>query len=126
VVFKVAKRGGSRLVIATPSNEIMDLAVDGNDVYYQDYTTPSVLYRQPKKGGPATRVANGLYNPGTLMIRGGRLLWLSPVEILSVELRGGAPTVLHRCRDVPMGLALDAGGMYFGEGEEVLKVPLHP
>jgi alpha-tubulin suppressor-like RCC1 family protein len=122
-ISKVAKHGGSTLVIAAQRRRPVSLALDADQVLWAEQGETDAdgsVRAAPKLGGESTLVAATGQRPIAIALHGGSVHFLThdlAGTLGRAPATGGATTVL--VSDLPMafGLGVDASGLYFTVGD---------
>jgi hypothetical protein len=122
----VALSGGTPTSL-TPAAEVVDLALEGTDLYWIDRDSQAVM-KTPAAGGASTVFAQGTY-PFALRADAANVYWTDEASagtgevILKAALGGGAPVTLAVDASI-FALAVDASSVYWVNHDYVMKAPL--
>lgn len=131
-VKKVPLQGGAVTTVAPAENSTYSgIVVDGENLYWTNYTTPGSTMQQAKAGGAPITLHAGSQYPSGVVVTGGRVVWsaLSETVIRSTPIGGGPITNVASNQDgVRWGLTADSTHLYWiTEGDfpmQLWSVPL--
>lgn len=122
------RTAGAARRLATAAFTVLDVAVDGDYVYWIDDQPIAVVMRVPIAGGAAELVSSSpVGRAGSMAIAGGRVFWVAmPDRILWAPLTGGTATTLVSGLAFVTDLVADPTHVYFNEQDagRVSRVPL--
>jgi len=103
------------------------IAVDDTGLYWTNGKSfgggDAAVLKMPLGGGTVTTLASQQTQPSTIVVDGTTAYWVNlDGEVMSVPLAGGPPTRLALAN--ALGLAIDAGYLYYATGGAVMKLPV--
>ena len=114
-VMKLAKTGGTPIVIASGQNSPADIALDGAYIYWTNNGDGTVM-KAPLAGGPVTTIATGQSGAFGIAVDSTNIYWTNNVTsgaVMTVPLVGGTPIVIASGQNSPTGIALDQTNVYW-------------
>jgi hypothetical protein len=129
-IRKAPRTGGPVVLLADAAGSPVELAVDDDRVYWVSYGTRA-LYSVSKSGGAPVLLAPGAAGVGAaagshgLALDAQHVYWLDSFRISRVPRAGGAVMVVFE-GDALAGLASGSSALYFGRGDQVLRIDKSP